>query len=100
MFVRIASTGDTWNSKYTLEDIPLSTFLADFARIPEHEALEISERVFEQWARSGERSEPSVRTEAPKAVAALAPAVGLVVLVVVAVLAILAYVFLHAVGLW
>jgi hypothetical protein len=100
MLVRIASTGDTWNSRYTLEDLPLSTFLVDLARISEDEALEISEQVFEQWARSIESSEPSVRTEAPKAVAALAPTVGLVILVVVAVLAILAYVFLHAVGLW
>jgi hypothetical protein len=99
MLVRLASTGETWNSRYTVEDLPLSAFLVTFARLPEQEAIEISER-FEEWARSGAQSEPSVRSEVPKAIAVVGPAVGLVLLVVLALLSAFAYVVLKLLGLF
>jgi hypothetical protein len=100
MLVRIASTGETWNSRYTVEDLPLSAFLVTFARLPQQEAIEISERVFEEWARSEAQSEPSVRSEVPKAIAVVGPAVGLVLLVVFALLSAFAYVVLKLLGLF
>ena len=100
MLVRLASTGDTWNSRYTVEDLPLSAFLVTFARLPEQEAIEISERVFKEWARSGAQSEPSIRSEVPKAIAVVGPAVGLVLLVVLALLSAFAYMVLKLLGLF
>jgi hypothetical protein len=100
MLVRLAATGDTWNSRYTVEDLPLSAFLVTFARLTESEAIEISERVFDEWARSDGQSEPTVNSEAPKAIAIIAPGVGLLVLVVLGLLALFAYVLLRVLGLW
>jgi hypothetical protein len=51
----------------------------------------LSERVFEVWARSGAQSDPSVRSEVPKAIAVVGPAVGLILLVVLALLSAFAY---------
>jgi hypothetical protein len=100
MLVRLTSTGDTWNSRYTLEDLPLSAFLVTFAGLPEPEAIAVSEQVFAEWARSGPQSEPSVRREVPKAIAVVGPAVGLILLVVLALLSAFAYVVLKVLGLF
>jgi hypothetical protein len=99
MLVRLTATGDTWNSRYTVEDLPLSAFLVTFARLTESEAIEISERVFDEWARSDGQSEPTVRGETPKAIAIIAPAVGLLVLVVLGLLTVFVYVVLEVLGL-
>ena len=99
MLVRIASTGDTWSSRYTIEDLPLSAFLVTFARLTEQEAIEISEQVFAEWAKSGDAPEPTVLSKAPKAIAVIAPGFGLVVLVVLALLALFVYVVLSVLGL-
>jgi hypothetical protein len=94
MLVRLAATGDTWNSRYSLEDLPLSAFLATFARLHTGEASEISEQVFAEWARSAGESEPNVRSEVPKAIAIVGPAVGLVLLVVLGLISAFVYVLL------
>jgi hypothetical protein len=57
MLVRVGSTNDTWNSTYT--PVPLSAFLAEFARLPETEAAEISERVLADWEASDESAGPT-----------------------------------------
>src|SRR5687767_3740809 len=76
MLVRIASTNDTWNSTYT--PVPLSAFLAEFARLPETEAAEISERVLADWEVSGESTSPRLRTQSRKVLAAGMPAAVLI----------------------
>jgi hypothetical protein len=100
MLVRLVSTGDTWNSRYTLEDLPLSAFLVTFARLTEPEAIGISEQVFAEWARSADEVEPSVRSEMPRAIAFIAPGVGLLLLMVLVLLTIFVYVALKVLGLW
>jgi hypothetical protein len=69
--VALAGSGETWNSTYT--PVPLAAFLADFARLPEAEAAQLSTRVLGEWAASPE-SAPPKRPPGPRALAAFAPA--------------------------
>lgn len=96
MLVRLVSTGDTWNSTYT--PVPLSSFLVEFAGLPDAEAQEISDRILVDWQASGEGSAASRRSKGPKAAAAALPVVVLVVLVVLTLFAlgVLVYLFVRS----
>jgi hypothetical protein len=96
MVVRVTSTGDTWNSQYTPD--ALKQFLAAFADLPDPEAAEVAEGVLAAWAEGGQGRGPTLRSEAPKVVAAFAPAVGLVVLIVCGVGLLTVFVLLKFLG--
>jgi hypothetical protein len=70
--VALGGTGDMWNSAYT--PVPLAAFLADFARLPELEAVMLSERVLGDWQTSPESAPPKTRASA-RLLAAFAPAI-------------------------
>jgi hypothetical protein len=76
------ATGDTWNSMYT--PVPLAAFLADFARLPDAEAEQLSKRVLNEWEASPESEPPTKRTTARKGIAPFGPSVVLVFLTVAA----------------
>jgi hypothetical protein len=82
LLARLEPTGDSWNSTYT--PVPLSSFLAEFARLPDAEAEQIAERVLGDWQASPASKAPTMRTQAPRAVAAFGPALLLVFLTVLA----------------
>lgn len=96
MLVRLVSTGDTWNSTYT--PVSLSSFLVEFAGLPDAEAQVISARVLVDWEASGEGSAARRRSKGPKAAAAALPVVILVVLfmLVLVALGVLVYLFVRS----
>lgn len=96
MLVRLTATGDSWNSTYTPG--PLSSFLAEFAGLPDAEAEEISNRVHADWDASPESAEPRPRSEVRRMAAGALPAATLVVLVVLTLVAlgVLVYLFVRS----
>ena len=80
--VALAGTGDTWNSAYT--PVPLASFLADFARLPDAEAQALSARVLSDWEESPESAPPRKRSSVGKAAPIFAPTLVLTAVLVVA----------------
>lgn len=93
MLVRIPSTNETWNSTYT--PVSLTSFLAEFAGVPEAEAVQISKQLTAAWE-SREGSSPSLQSEAPKVLLSAMPVAALVLLMLFA-FGVLAFVFLRLV---
>ena len=79
--VALGGTGDTWNSTYT--PVPLASFLADFAHLPEAEAEALSARVLSDWEESPESAPPKKRSSVGKAAPIIAPGLVLTLLLVV-----------------